>query len=323
MTEIMHYYTLVERDTKLVGWRWKGFIILLLFLLCVSSLIRAITLHQLFLEYNENCFISSDIRFRNRSELYTDIKIELPEGNKRNYFDAADVDFLNFMVIDEFHSNWNHMLECDFLKTMPMVVVFSSTVWIILFIVCGNGGHKSAFIPQPWTIVVPALCWFLFMFITTLISVIYSQSQFAAYCNQIQQYLTGHYACSSLIGHFSLLSVHHTSESADYKILYEFVPTNAAINYILIIATAWTNVVLWLVTVVTMILRCVFMIDFKLVRVTVSTIPPKDTVVIAPSKLTLDKIDISDDSEYEEATSSKKDADDETSFTTARSSLIV
>lgn len=161
------------------------------------------------------------------------------------------------------------------------------------------------------------------MSILSLTSAIYLHSAFAAFCSKFQAKLEETYSCSKLIEHFGNFPTADLLSTATMP-NKDFDTTKASINYQLIIISAWLNAILWFACCITMILRCIFMIDFKLVRVTVATLPEKTDETspsMMPSKFSQEKLDMSDDSEYEEAIS-KKDAD-ETSFTTARTSFMI
>lgn len=178
-----------------------------------------------------------------------------------------------------------------------------------------------SFLPQPWKIVVPAMIFFFIMTIICFINAISTQSIFNLFCINFEDKLTGNYSCAKLIAVFSNFTSSQTDSAPDnlnIKTVY--------VQYILLIITAWLNPILWFVSFITICLRCIFMIDFKLVHVTVSTLPEQHNIVdksplSIPSKMSQDRIDMSDESEYEEAIN-RRDVD-ETSFTTARTSFMI
>lgn len=129
-----------------------------------------------------------------------------------------------------------------------------------MLVICGKGGkgEPHAFLPQPWRIVSPALIFFLVMMIFSIVNLVIIQSGMRSVCESLEKFVPD-LGCDIALNRFMIAQVEQmkVSPSIHYKMLTSF-------NY-----TAFT---FWLLSLLVMLARIIFVIDFQLVRVTVKTV---------------------------------------------------
>lgn len=129
-----------------------------------------------------------------------------------------------------------------------------------MLVICGKGGkgEPHAFLPQPWRIVSPALIFFLIMMIFSIANLVIIQSGMKSVCDSFAKNVPD-IGCDIALNRYMIVQMDQIklSPSAVYKMLTTF-------NY-----TAFS---FWLLSLMVMLARIVFVIDFQLVRVTVKTV---------------------------------------------------
>lgn len=129
-----------------------------------------------------------------------------------------------------------------------------------MFIMCGRGGktEPNAFLPQPWRIVSPALVFFLVMTILSIVNLVIVQNGMKTFCASFQEH-SPDVSCNVLMNRFTLVPIDKLKLSPG--VLYEML---SWFNY--------TSFSIWLLSLIVLLARIIFVIDFQLVRVTVKTI---------------------------------------------------
>lgn len=126
--------------------------------------------------------------------------------------------------------------------------------------ICGKGGKSEphSFLPQPWRIVSPALVFFLIMTILSIVNLVIVQTGMRVFCEGFESEYP-ELGCSIAMNRFMVKKIGQVklSPSTFYKMLSSF-------NYLAF--SFWLLSLLWLLA------RVIFVIDFQLVKVTVKTI---------------------------------------------------
>lgn len=45
--------------------------------------------------------------------------------------------------IDESNTIWGSQVACDYLTFIPLIAAIVATVWLVMFLMCGNGGQSK------------------------------------------------------------------------------------------------------------------------------------------------------------------------------------
>lgn len=129
-----------------------------------------------------------------------------------------------------------------------------------MFVICGRGGKTDAqsFLPQPWRIVSPAIVFFLVMTILSVVNLFVIKSGMSTFCGNFEKHLPD-VGCDIALNRFMIIPTSKLTfpPSIFNKMLKSF-------NY-----TTWA---LWLASLLVLLARIIFVIDFQLVRVTVKTL---------------------------------------------------
>lgn len=172
-----------------------------------------------------------------------------------------DIIFFDTKFIDESDSNWGSMTTCDYLSYVPLTEAIIATIWITLFLMCGNGGRSNhAFVEEPWRIVLPALVFFVVMTIISAIHQIILTSRLNHFCDDLKSnFYDKSIPCSLVINRFSF-----NDELSNHTLI------SAALNYNLSVAFSWIRLALWALAVAVMMLRCVYGTDFEMIDIPLS-----------------------------------------------------
>lgn len=128
-------------------------------------------------------------------------------------------------------------------------------------IITGGRAEQSAFLPQPFRIVIPSLIFFLAMTCTSIVnltSIIKGMNRF----------------CEGFVRHVPDIGCLIPMNKYALKEISSIVPS---IFYIILLTFSWILLTCWVVLLSVMIARVVFVIDFQLVRVTIKTCEQYDT----------------------------------------------
>jgi uncharacterized membrane protein len=127
-------------------------------------------------------------------------------------------------------------------------------------VICGRGGggKPDSFLPQPWRIVTPAFGFFLVMSIVSIVYLFIVQGGMNSFCQSIKGFLPD-VPCDIVINRYMETSFEKGAipPSIYRKIL-------SSVNVI--------TFILWLASLLVLLARIFFVIDFQLVRVTVKSV---------------------------------------------------
>lgn len=162
--------------------------------------------------------------------------------------------------INERDTNWGPKNSCDLGVYIPIGQTCFGIIMATMLVICGKGGkgEPHAFLPQPWRIVSPALLFFLIMMILSIVNLVIIQSGMTSVCESFAKAVPD-LGCDIALNRYMIVPMEQMklSPSAFYKMLTSF-------NY--------TAFAFWLLSLLVMLARIIFVIDFQLVRVTVKTI---------------------------------------------------
>ena len=129
-----------------------------------------------------------------------------------------------------------------------------------MFIICGKGGktEPNSFLPQPWRIVTPALIFFLVMTILSIVNLVIVEKGMSDFCKSMEIKVPD-IGCDVAINRFksTVIDSDNLSPSTYYTLLTSF-------NY--------TTFGIWVLSLLVLLARIIFVIDFQLVRITIKTI---------------------------------------------------
>lgn len=130
------------------------------------------------------------------------------------------------------------------------------------FIICGKGGKSSerSFLMQPWRIVIPALIFFLVMFVVTIVEIRVLHNGLGVFCDNLTKN-DPTTSCYEAMNAFVIVPI-------DY---------DPSIHYIALYTIDWVIFALWFFLAAIMLIRIIFVIDFQLVRVTIRTCEYENT----------------------------------------------
>lgn len=153
----------------------------------------------------------------------------------------------------------------------------------VMFAICGKGGKSDphSFLPQPWRIVSPALVFFLVMTLLSLVNLVIVQNGMESFCKSFEQELPD-VSCDIAMNRFMLVPFDSMKVSPGvlYKVLTSF-------NY--------GTFALWLSSVIVLLARIIFVIDFQLVRVTLKTFELETESLSGTESANRQHVDIEDD----------------------------
>lgn len=164
--------------------------------------------------------------------------------------------FFHAGKIDENFSNWGENTQCDWSLYLPIFQCCFGIIMTSFFIICGKGGksNEHSFLMQPWRIVIPALIFFLFMFIISILQIHILHGGMNVFCDNLTQN-DQNISCYDALNAFVISPVDY--ETNNYYIALQILD--------------WVIFSLWLFLATIMLIRIIFVIDFQLVRVTIRT----------------------------------------------------
>jgi hypothetical protein len=145
-----------------------------------------------------------------------------------------------------------------------------------MFIICAKGGKAdtNSFLPQPWRIVSPALIFFLCMTILSIINLVIIQGGMKTFCDSMQKELPD-ISCD--------VAMNRYMDAAVDEII-----VSPGTLYITLTIFNYVTFAFWLLSLLVLIARIIFVIDFQLVRVTIKTVeyqnPTSSFKVVEPER---------------------------------------
>lgn len=134
----------------------------------------------------------------------------------------------------------------------------------VMFIICGKGGKSepNSFLPQPWRIVTPAIVFFLVMTILSIVHLVIVQGGMRVFCECFKQQMP-HTSCDDALNHFKMPKKTEATFGLDLP---------PGVFHKLLTGFDYAAFGLWLTSLLLLLARIIFVIDFQLVRVTVKTV---------------------------------------------------
>lgn len=251
MAVFLTYHTLEERDTRHISRTWKWLIVGLLFIAIFTTIGTSYGIYSLEYIFNMNCFLYASL-----------VLPSTPKQCQPMIMTRAEL--LNFSWS---HTSWGLRSNCDYAIFMPLFQAFTSAVCAAMFMIFGRGGASvSGLIPQPWCIVLPTTIYFTTMTILSIFYVQFVHKGLVKLCEQLT-YQNPECGCFGLLNVFQVqeFGLNRTFDKSWYAIM------RPSENYILIHVYMYIAMLAYASMVFVMVLRCLCVTDFKLVRVTIAT----------------------------------------------------
>ncbi|XP_077300213.1 uncharacterized protein LOC143921006 isoform X2 [Arctopsyche grandis] len=235
--ELYSYYRLDERSSEAVSGIWKGLHLSLLFIALIFSICCTVLFHILIAAFDVNCVLFPKIIvLQNTSAREApDTMMELINGT----YHPTD------LPIDFIKSQWVDMTVCYNALYNPILSAIFGIVWMTFFLMCPKGGKSYSGLTRPWRIVLPS----------AVFTLVYS-----ILCIIVTHHLTD-----------GLLEFQEQFKNVagiqDPKYQYE---VNKIDSFVLVtIISSWLYTSSWALGFVVLVLRCVFIADFQLIKVSV------------------------------------------------------
>lgn len=129
-----------------------------------------------------------------------------------------------------------------------------------MFVICGKGGKSDphAFLPQPWRIVSPAIIFFLVMTILSITNLVIIQRGMNNLCQSFETVVPD-------IGCSVSLNRYMTGSFEEKQIAPN-------IFHLMLTSFNWVAFSFWLLSLLVLLARIMFVVDFQLVKVTIKTL---------------------------------------------------
>jgi hypothetical protein len=163
-------------------------------------------------------------------------------------------------IINERKTKWGSKSSCDLGVYIPVCQSFFGIIMATMFVMCGRGGKSKpdSFLPQPWRIVTPALVFFLVMTILSIVYLFNVQGGMNSFCQSLEEVIPD-ISCDIAMNRYMEVS-------------YEKVVIPPSIHRRILSALNIITLMLWLASLLVLLARILFVIDFQLIRVTVKSV---------------------------------------------------
>lgn len=190
------------------------------------------------------------------------------QSSRRGCFKIVSLNFtIRFNSNKNFHAAeisldstvWGKQVSCDFGVFIPVFQSIFGIIMTTMFAICGRGGRTDpqSFLPQPWRIVSPALIFFLVMTILSIVNLVLIESGMSNLCKSFRNHVSD-IDCNVALNRYAFsTNVMEIPTSIFHQLVTSF-------NYI--------TFGLWFISLLVVLARIMFVVDFQLVRVTVKTI---------------------------------------------------
>ncbi|XP_063221747.1 transmembrane protein 179B isoform X2 [Bacillus rossius redtenbacheri] len=190
------------------------------------------------------CFTNALNGFNGNCMLFSDVSFVSGPLNcsqpEVNPFDAA-------------RTEWGDIGVCMFVQYVPVFSVIFSFPWAVLFTMCGTGGKTAKGLPQPWRIVYPALVFNIVFFFIAMASAVMLDKGYDTFCHSF----------TSNMNETSCRDVDKYCFSSQHVLRITYAE-----------AASWCSMVVWLLAALLLVLRCIFVADFDVIKVTIQTPEP-------------------------------------------------
>lgn len=262
MAVLMSYHRLIEKDSQHVSYCWKMSILIVLVVAVASSLIISFSLYSLWESFSLNCFVGANLSFVISSDEsnYLQGAAQSAQNEQNQYQTLQENQTEERYIIHEYSSKWSNPDFCEYLTYTPLFHALLGVIWMALFVTHGHGGEGvGSIIARPWRIVIPSLVFFVICGISAIVCASLTTSGLNKFCQQFNKIIsTGESECARMISYFSM-------DHANDLVLPDK-------NYYLVAAFPWIWVSSYIFGAVILVLRIVLVVDFKLIRIVVSTV---------------------------------------------------
>lgn len=155
---------------------------------------------------------------------------------------------------------WGKKSTCDFGVYIPISQSLFGIIMAVMFVICGKGGKSdsNSFLPQPWRIVTPAIVFFVIMTSLSIANLAIIQGGMNDFCESFNKILPD-------VGCTVAMNRYMDARIEDIKL-------TPGMYYKLVTSFNYTTFGCWLLSLLVLVARIVFVVDFQLVKVSVKTI---------------------------------------------------
>ncbi|KAJ2953385.1 hypothetical protein O0L34_g975 [Tuta absoluta] len=240
-------YRLIEKDDNEVNVVWRGVQLLLFFLAFVFGSFCTFCHHMLMYMFDDKCVLYpklitlKDVKKRN-----------LPGDNKLLYdYMSNDVESL---PVDFVTTHWVEKSVCYLPMYVPLWSGICGLIWTTMFLMCSSGSHTLTGLQRPWRILPTVFIFSLAMGGLSVYTSLETQQGLTQLCNKLGQ-LAGTNTCS--------YTINVATMAYDRRIRGVYPAIRLAI------ISAWLHSLCWIGSAITVMLRVILVVDFRLVKVRV------------------------------------------------------
>ncbi|CAD7084285.1 unnamed protein product [Hermetia illucens] len=359
---LMTYHTLVDRDPKYVHYCWGCSVLICMAAIILTAILSFIAAQRLFETFDGNCIYTWNITFESRVEsstnptpvnaiptsfdngsyiednrksskklnhIFKQFETDYDSGDnvdvdedpeksrnleisRENVKSEADYNFLTTMRVDIVKTVWASVNFCDYVLYNQVLASISGMICVTMLILYHTAGKAQLDwgLPKPWRIVFPSVIAFGIWSIVSIVHVVIMDKSYHSFCSGLAREIqTKTLGCNKLINALNPLVIEDSW-------------ITPGVNYLTHTATIRFTMLGWVTAFLIMLARMMFAIDFRLVRVTISTFSQKrkqpevgssssESIELEQKAEQLDKsVKIMDVAHTERSVSSREDPDE-------------
>ncbi|KAL0269146.1 UNVERIFIED_CONTAM: hypothetical protein PYX00_006969 [Menopon gallinae] len=150
-------------------------------------------------------------------------------------------------------SIWFNSMSCDYCQYSMVSSFIFATIWAAFFLMCGKGGKSNTGLPQPWRIALPALMFNFMYFVISIVAALEIYNGINVFCETPNDFISDIRLHNCAILHLYYMAKFKTT----------------MIHLDIAIKSAWMTTLSWLLAFVIPLIRILFVIDFKIYKVSV------------------------------------------------------
>lgn len=190
-------------------------------------------------------------------------QLQALQNCKKKIFKSFKKKIIETFLPDEINDRktvWGKKSTCDFGVYIPISQSLFGIIMAVMFVICGKGGKSdsNSFLPQPWRIVTPAIVFFVIMTSLSIANLAIIQGGMNDFCESFNKILPD-------VGCTVAMNRYMDARIEDIKL-------TPGMYYKLVTSFNYTTFGCWLLSLLVLVARIVFVVDFQLVKVSVKTI---------------------------------------------------
>lgn len=254
-----HIYTLEDRSASDISPLWQV-VQIFLFIFCIGlGITVCFSFGQVMIESQHNCVLFANVTLVHHDE---DL---LPSANKIHPSSMYSVNqTIKPGYISVLESTF-YNVYCDVVLYVPIAMSAFACFFMVMFVYCGRGGAGSPSTPEAWRIVLPTVFFNAACFISAFVVGVTFFNGLSDFLRSVAKALN-----------ISKLNLHDiTNLYVGNKNIAPSLKSNLTISK----HCMWMLITFWGLNFSWILLRCLFNVDFQLVRTTILVIPKDQTRV--------------------------------------------